>query len=153
MNNRLIILFLLLSSAAFAQPREKVKERIHAQRIAYITERLELSPEEAQKFWPIYNQFTAEMEQIKREMNDRRKATNDNLKKMSDQEIEQSLADDLVSQQKIIDLQRKYQVELRKAIPVRKIAQLYKTERDFKLQLLKRMRDAGHPPPPPEDEF
>jgi hypothetical protein len=70
---------------------------------------------------------------------------------MTDKEIEKSLSDELLHQQQMVDLQRKYQLELAKVIPVKKIAMLYKAERDFKLQLLKKMRDAGQRPPPEED--
>jgi hypothetical protein len=85
-------------------------------------------------------------------MNQLRKSTNENLLSMSDKEIEAALEKDLENQQKLTDLQRKYQKELKSAISPRKIALLYKAERDFKLQLLKRMRDKGHAVPP-DDEF
>ncbi|MCB0820789.1 MAG: sensor of ECF-type sigma factor [Bacteroidetes bacterium] len=149
----IIHIFLFLSSTALlAQPGERIRERIRAQRVAFITSRLELTPAEAEKFWPIYNQFTDEFEAVKKEMNQLRKSTNENLMSMSDKDIEKALEEDLANQQKITDLQRKYQKELKSAISARKIALLYKTERDFKLQLLKRMRDAGQPPIP-DDEF
>jgi hypothetical protein len=112
---------------------------------------LQLTPAEAEKFWPVYNQFTAEFEEIKKDMNKLRKSTNENLISMSDKEIEAALEKDLENQQKLTDLQRKYQKELKSAISPRKIALLYKTERDFKLQLLKRMRDKGHQPSPDDD--
>ena len=145
------ILFILLSTSLFAQNGEKIRDKIRAQRIAFITSKLQLTPAEAEKFWPVYNQFTAEFEEIKKDMNKLRKSTNENLISMSDKEIEAALEKDLEDQQKLTDLQRKYQKELKSAISPRKIALLYKTERDFKLQLLKRMRDKGHQPSPDDD--
>ena len=56
---------LLLAGALFAQPqgnkpseeqRKKEFERIQSEKIAFITQELDLSPEEAQVFWPVYNQ-------------------------------------------------------------------------------------------------
>lgn len=152
MKTWIIVLFFLTGTHVYAQPGNKVRERIKAQRIAFITSKLQLTPAEAEKFWPVYNQFTEEFESVKKEMNQLRKSTNENLMSMSDKEIETALEKDLENQQKLTDLQRKYQKELKSAISPRKIALLYKTERDFKLQLLKRMRDSGQPPPP-EDEF
>jgi Skp family chaperone for outer membrane proteins len=151
MKTQILLFFLLSVLAVNAQPKDKIRERIKAQRVAFITDRLSLTPDEAQKFWPIYNQFTDEFEGVKKEMNRLRKSTNENLKSMSDKEVEKALDDDLENQQKLTDLQRKYQKELKSAISPRKIALLYKTERDFKMQLLKRMRDSGQPPPPEED--
>ncbi|MEX1188615.1 MAG: sensor of ECF-type sigma factor [Bacteroidia bacterium] len=151
MKTKIILLFLLSSLFVNAQKRDNIRERIRAQRVAFITDRLSLTPSEAEKFWPIYNQFTDEFESVRKEMNRLRKSTNENLISMSDKEIEKALDDDLTNQQKITDLQRKYQKDLKAAISPRKIALLYKAERDFKMRLLKKMRDSGQPPPPDEE--
>lgn len=134
---------MLFSTSAFSQKDGRIRERIKAQRVAYITDKLDLSPAEAQKFWPIYNQFTDEFEQIKKNMNRLRKSTGNNLMDMSDSEIEKVLEEELENQQKLTDLQRKYQKQLKSAISPRKIALLYKTERDFKIELLRKMRERG----------
>ena len=155
MRSAIIILLFSLSIPSIAQ-KDRVRDRIKSQRIAFITDRLSLSSEEAQKFWPVYNQFTDELESIKREMNKLRRSTNDNLKNLSEKEIEKALEDDIISQQKMTDVHRRFQAELKKVVTVRKIAQLYKAEHDFKLTLLKRVGEKGrqgHPPPPPEDEL
>ena len=158
MKNTLSILLLLLCFSASAQPgkgRQKgngVREKIKAQRVAFITDRLALTSEEAQRFWPVYNEFTDQFETIKKKQKDNRKSTNDKLAVMTDKEVEKSLSDELVHQQQLVDLHRQYQQELQKVLSVKKIALLYKAEHDFKLTLLKKMRDAGQRPPP-DDEF
>lgn len=157
MRNTISILLLLISIAASAQPgkgrpkRDGIRDRIKAQRVAFITERLALSSEEAQRFWPVYNEFTDQFESIKKRQRDNRSATNNKLAIMTDKEVEKSLADELVAQQQMVDLQRQYQQELLKVISVKKIAMLYKAEHDFKLELLKKMRDSGQRPPPDDD--
>jgi len=147
MKINLIILLSLFAHSFSAQSNKETKgtirEKIKAQRAAFITDRLNLSAEEATKFWPVYNQFSKELEEVKKQQNELRKSTNDKLAVMSDKEIDKALEDELSAQQKSIDLQRKYIVELKKTIPSRKIAMLYKAERDFKITLLKRMRDTG----------
>ena len=120
--------------------------------MAFITDRLALTSEEAQRFWPVYNEFTDQFETIKKKQRDNRTATNDKLAVMTDKEVEKSLSDELVHQQQLVDLHRQYQQELQKVLSVKKIALLYKAEHDFKLTLLKKMRDAGQRPPP-DDEF
>lgn len=159
MKNSLSILLLLLCFSASAQPgkgrpkRDGIRDRIKAQRVAFITERLALSSEEAQRFWPVYNEFTEQFESIKRKQKDNRASTNDKLAIMTDKEVEKSLSDELLHQQQMVDLQRQYQQELLKVISVKKIAMLYKAEHDFKLELLKKMRDSGQRPPSPDDDF
>lgn len=61
------ILILLVSFSGFAQRGGEIQERIKTQKIAFITEKLELTSEEAQQFWPIYNEFEAKVEKIKSE--------------------------------------------------------------------------------------
>ena len=151
----IIILFLFIQGISAQNNKDQkgpIRDKIKAQRIAFITERLNLSPDEATKFWPVYNQFSGELEEIKKQQNQFRKSTNDKLAVMSDKEIDKALEDELSAQQKSIDLQRKYMVELKKTIPTRKVAMLYKAERDFKIMLLKRMRKEGQKPIP-EEEF
>ena len=57
----IVCLSIILSVSAFAQQGK----RIEAMRIAFITQRLNLTSEEAQQFWPVYNQFSEKMQQIK----------------------------------------------------------------------------------------
>ena len=144
MKKSLSILLLFICMTASAQKRDNIRQRIASQRIAYITNKLSLSPEEAQKFWPVYNKFTAEIEDIRKEIIQSRKSSNEQLSLMSDKETEKYLELTLNQQQKLIDLQRKYQKELKTAIPVQKIAMLYKAEFDFKKELLKRIRNSGN---------
>lgn len=156
MKAHILLVFLSLSMMLAAQPgsgkrQGAVKERIRAQRVAFITERLALTSEEAQRFWPVYHEFTDQMESVKKAQRENRNATNDKLSAMSDKEVEKSLQDELSYQQQLVDLQRKYQMELAKTIPMKKVAMLYKAERDFKIALLRKMRDAGQKPPPDDD--
>lgn len=68
MSKQLIpILILLVSFTGFAQRGGEIQEKIKAQKIAFITDKLELTSEEAQQFWPIYNEFEAKVEKIKSE--------------------------------------------------------------------------------------
>ena len=54
----LFIFFLFISSSLFAQKTyRKSKEKIRAYKISHITEELELTEKEAQKFWPVYNKY------------------------------------------------------------------------------------------------
>ena len=51
------ILVLLIGLSGYAQRDGRMNERIKAQKVAFITEKLSLTAEEAQQFWPIYNAF------------------------------------------------------------------------------------------------
>ena len=59
----------VISASCFAQeaPAQKKHngERAQAEKIGYITQRLQLTPEEAQVFWPVYNQYAAAAKEAK----------------------------------------------------------------------------------------
>src|SRR5688500_9699494 len=49
-------------------PDQKVRDKIEAARIAYITDQLELTPQEAEKFWPIYREFSSRRREIRQQL-------------------------------------------------------------------------------------
>ena len=68
----ILIVAMLMSTIAFGQKHQQqgkrpTKEKIKAMKISYITSELDLSPKEAQVFWPIYNEFEAKMEGFHKE--------------------------------------------------------------------------------------
>jgi hypothetical protein len=132
--------------------RGAVRERIKSERIAFITDRLSLTTEEAQRFWPVYNDLHKQMEDIKKEQRNSRKNLSDRLASMADKDVEKAMSDDLGRQQQLLDIQRKSLTDLSKILPPKKIAMLLKAERDFKMEMLRKMKDRGMPPPPSEDE-
>ena len=76
------IVFVLITLPAFAQEDElpaaqdpKVRDKIQAARVAYITDQLALTPEEAEKFWPIYREFSEKRREVRQQL----KTPTDNL--------------------------------------------------------------------------
>ena len=63
MKKTLVIIALIFSVTLFAQ--RPGKEKIKAFKTAFITEKLDLSQTEAQKFWPIYNEFEKKLENLR----------------------------------------------------------------------------------------
>ncbi|MFZ4261626.1 hypothetical protein ACFRAE_06265 [Sphingobacterium sp. HJSM2_6] len=58
-------LFCLVTLFANAQSRQERFEAIENQKVAFITKHLKLSPAEAQRFFPLYNQYSKEILAIK----------------------------------------------------------------------------------------
>jgi hypothetical protein len=100
----------------------KVKARIDAARAAYITERLGLTTEEAEKFWPIYREFS-----------DRRKAVRQQYQeaKRSGQKEEVLVDLQLKTRQQELDLEKDYSGRLMKVISAQKLVHLRSAEHDF----------------------
>lgn len=102
-------------------------EKIEALRIAFITQQLNLTPTEAQKFWPIYNQFNADMKTLRQ-----------NFK--MDTKGQLTAEQQLDLEQKKLDLKKKYKGQYEAAIGKDKVNQLYNLEKQFR-DKLKEMRD------------
>ncbi len=119
-----------------AQPGKLAEERIRAFRVAYFTDKLRLTPEESQQFWPLYNEFRDKVKALKRDQISERPVAD-----LSDAEADAYIQDLLSSEEKEISLKREYFQRLRKVIPPRKLALIPQTEKAFNKSLLERMRE------------
>jgi len=106
------VLLLISFTVSFLLGVAQNGERLEALKIAYITKRLDLSPEEAQKFWPIYNQYAEELKQTRKE------AIRNNK---SEIELDESL----------LNIRKKYSVLFGQAISPQKIDTFFKSEKEF----------------------
>lgn len=115
-------------------------DKVEALKIAFITEKLSLTSAEAKLFWPVFNEFNAQLKKLKHREKENIRA----FKSKSDpteQETEKFMSEYLLIKQAEIDLTRRYVAEFRKVLPARKVARLLTLEQEFKQALLQRLRD------------
>lgn len=124
-------------------------EKFKAMKIAYITEKLDLTPTEAEKFWPVYNEFQAKKEVIFKELKTLKRANKQEDEDVSDAEIEKMLNQRIITKQKELDLEKEYLTKFKSVLPIKKVGKFYKAEEGFKRELLRKMRDTPPPPAPP----
>ncbi|MBP0903313.1 hypothetical protein ACFSKN_00295 [Mariniflexile gromovii] len=125
------MLFIIsFSLATFAQSNG---DKIKTLKIAYITEKLNLSEKEAQKFWPIYNEYEEENSNLRRQSYETRKKTD--LNAISDEEALQLLKKIRMNEEKRDKLESDFINNLMKVIPAKKIILLHKVEDDFKRKM------------------
>jgi len=125
-------------------------EQVHVERIAYFTEKIGLTPEEAQQFWPIYNEMdnkrTALFEEraaiIQRFVNN-----SDNL---TDRQVTEQLNRLVAIQQQESALPAEYDARFRKVLSSRKVMNLYVAEMGFRTFLLQSIRNERFDNRPPE---
>ena len=129
-------LAILVSSLAMAQV--DAMDKLEAAKIALITERLELTPEQAEKFWPIYRQYAQEQQNIRREFQELKKGYDP--QKASDIENKQMLDKGLKLRERQLDLDKTYTNRMQNVITTRQLMSLRKAEDDFKQMLIKRIR-------------
>ncbi len=146
-----LVTIVLFCQASYAQPKEKGKpnkDKVKAMKVAYITEKLNLSSEEAQKFWPIYNEFDDEMEAIHKQIRQMHKK-DDAIDDMTDAEVEKMINSHTELRQNEFDVEKKYHEKFKQVLSIKKIAKLYKADHDFKRDLLQKLKDHNGPPHPP----
>jgi Skp family chaperone for outer membrane proteins len=117
-------LFLLAFLQVKAQPpqADDKLQQIEAIHIAYITKELNLTTEEAQKFWPVYNTYQAEAKQLMKEHNDKKGSA-------------------LEWDEKILNLRKKYRTEFLKAINENKFNRFIRAENAWRNKLRERLKD------------
>lgn len=132
-----LLLILLLPGIIKAQDK---KDKIEAAKIAFITQQLNLSPQEAEKFWPIYNEEQDKLDAIKARRREFKKVRED-LDHATDKEIDMFLASEVALKQREAEIMKEYNEHFKKVLSPRKVAKLYKAEDDFKKELLKQLKD------------
>ncbi len=130
-------LLFLLTFNAFSQRKEK-EERIKALKIAFITERLALTETEAQKFWPIYNAFEEENNQLRRASYNKRKA--ENFETMTESDAKNLLSDMASIENQRHKLREKFMKDLLTAIPAKKVVLLKITEDAFNKRMFEEFK-------------
>jgi len=116
MKKYLLILTFLLGgiATAFAQDGDELtkQERVKALYVAYVTQQLALTPDEAQKFWPLHTQFENELKAVKKDL------------------------PELEKQQARLDIKKKYQDGFSKIIGFNRCERLYGMGDAFRKKLL-----------------
>ncbi len=140
----LFILFFSLSSIAqdgvfFKEKKEKIK----AIKIAYITNELSLTSEEATKFWPLFNAFEDKQNEIRKQKlkGYLDKTDDDALDKLSEKEAGTLLTQMESTEDELYQLKKKFVTNLKGVISPIKILKLKKAEEGFNRKLLQQYRD------------
>ena len=149
---QLFTFFLLLTCAlnSIAQPASRMKERIKekkeqvkAQKIAFITQELNLTPDEAAKFWPVYNAYEDKQAEIrKQKMNafmDRNDS--DGLDGLTEKEAQTALTQMESTEDELYKLRKKFIVDVKNVLPSVKILKLKRAEEAFNRKLIERLRE------------
>ncbi len=137
------ILFLMSIQFGFGQENDTRKEKIKSLKIAFISQKLSLTSEEAEKFWPIYNKYDEKImllkeEQLKLKLQNRNLTGEEALKKIEEAEQKET---------EIMALKKKMRTELIPVITAEKVLKLEQLEHEFHRKLLEKLKDRRNPPP------
>ncbi|WP_207511848.1 hypothetical protein [Longitalea luteola] len=124
---KFLLIIGIVIGASFSSFAQDEKERgngsrIEALKIAYLTKKLNLSTDEAQRFWPIYNEY---MNEIRKTRIDAR----------ANKEAE------IPTEEKLLNIRKKYNGEFNKALSSEKVNTFFKAEKEFGTVLQKELME------------
>lgn len=128
-------LLFTLVQVSFAQNE---KDKLEALRVSFISKRVELSNSEAEKFWPVYNEYTDKLKAIKKNLRQNYHLKSENL---SSREAEELYQLDLQSKQAELDIYRQYSDKIKAIIGVQKLVKLRVAEEQFKREMINSIKD------------
>ncbi len=141
----LAVIFSLVVQAQPPQSKEK-KEKLKAIKTAYISTELNLTPEEATKFWPIYHAFEDKQHEIKQEKWKRYLDANESsLNELSTKEASALLQKVELTEEATYQERKKFVQNLKEFLPAIKILKLLKAEASFNRKLLQQFRNKKDP--------
>jgi hypothetical protein len=134
----IIVPLLLFCQLASGQDRE-ARQKIESARIALITDRLGLTPEQAERFWPIYNEYNNHRRNLVQELQEARgKVDMQNLSEEQGQAL-MKLGMDIKERQ--LQLEKTYAQRLNQVITTQQILSLRKAEEDFRRMIIQRLEE------------
>jgi hypothetical protein len=140
----LLIAFISLNVIAQDGPIiRKKKEQIKALKVAFITNELALTSDEATKFWPLFNAFEEKQQEIKKQkLKGYLKRVDDgSFDNLSEKEATTILAQMESTEDELYQLKKKFISNLKGVISPIKILKLKKAEESFNRKLLQQYRD------------
>jgi hypothetical protein len=133
------------------KPTPSGQERVKVLKVAFITEALNLTQEEAQLFWPIYNEYQDKRDVVRARLAENRKKVKEQAETLTPEELLKLADEEMALRQQDLDLQKEMHEKLKKVLPAKKLALLYVAEEDFKKELLEMLKkdDPGKDAPKP----
>ena len=140
MKNTLILtvglLIMQFSMQAQTPEQQGMRQRVEAQRVAFMTQKMDLSPEESAAFWPLYNAYRKEQRELRAQL----EVNRENVGRMTEEEANMLLAQIIDGDYRQIEIRKTYIEKYKAAIPSWKILMIAPLERAFNREILKKLR-------------
>jgi Spy/CpxP family protein refolding chaperone len=144
----IFILLALCRVVSLAQPdrdfqggpgKERMMEKLESMRVAFLTNRLDLTTEESTKFWPVYNEYAKIRMELRMEI--RRDERELKGKDLSDEESKKVLERQFANQEKELTLKKNYYEKFKAILPPQKLAKLEPAEMEFNHEVIREIKE------------
>lgn len=141
----LMTVFTVSLSAQRAEMSEERKEKMEAMKVAYITKKLDLNTEEAQKFWPVYNELQKKRKALRVQSKQNHKEIKEKWDTVSDKDIELLVEKEFELKAKGLALEKQYHEKMKETVELKKLVRLYEAEKQFKREMIQTLRKKKEP--------
>jgi hypothetical protein len=117
------------------------KEKLEAEKVAFFTQELALTKSESESFWPVYNDFSNRKDKINRDRIVLYRYISENKEYMTEPEIQDALTKFIMYQTQETALIETFNKKFLEILPPKKVMMIYVTENQFKIYILKKIRD------------
>lgn len=136
----LVIMMAGFSGYSQGRKQQERMEALNARKIAFITQHMSLSPEEARVFWPLYNEYSEQRDELLHQQFGI--GNKKEVSKMSATEIAEYAECEVTRLEESAKLKREFHEELKDILSIEKIALLYEAERDFNRMIFREARQS-----------
>jgi len=140
---KLIVITGLITIVAQFAYAQRGREQLQSARIAFITERLNLTPETAQKFWPVYNQINQQKQELRKEEFSLRRSAG--TAELSEDEAKKLVEDIYSIKEQQLALEREASGKYQEVLSAVQVIQLIKAEEDFRRMVIDQLRERRGP--------
>lgn len=144
---------LVAATALFAQSkpgremRKGWNDQLQSEKIAFFTTEIQLTPQEAASFWPVYNQYWADRQRahLSVQQNLLKISAAVNSEKHNPDHIRKMTRDFIESLSAESGIQIRYFDKFSSILPPEKVAKIYITEDKFRMEMISRLRQGERP--------
>jgi hypothetical protein len=141
MKKWIVVLIFLAGPLMWLKAQNPNLEKLNAYKIAFFTRKLNLTSQEAEKFWPVYNEFQNKRTSIQLERQSMNRNINQNELNMSEKEMIEAGDKHISLQVQEAALAQEYHKRFREILSPLKILRLYQAENQYRLLLLNELKD------------
>jgi hypothetical protein len=124
----------------------KGKTNLDSQKISFYTSKIELTVEESQDFWAVYNEMENEIKALKsKNAHGKMILINKKYLELSDYELEEILDSKLKMGKDLMDIKIKYHEKFKEILPIQKVAKYYQSTNEFKKIQSERKKQHSNP--------
>lgn len=141
----ILVLMMFVLANVHAQGRKGgmpgMIERMKVEKISFLATQLELTPAEAQVFWPVYNEFERKRLSFEMRKHELEFKTNGKLNTFEEAELKKMNEEFIVTFSEEAQLMQEYNKKFLEVLPVQKVIKLYQAERKFRSKMLQEFRE------------